>query len=300
MTYQLPEPVEPSASASHPSVDQLADLYEDLLSPSESADLRAHLTGCAQCADTLAALSGLTDLLARDEPPAMPADVAQRIDAALAAEAATAAATATAAAGPAPRPVGRASAGAPPTRSDRNSRPGRSAFRRRAGLLLAAAGCLGVLGLGAALLDSGGPTTASTASRGAALTPGTASDGSLAPAASGPLYSAGQLPAQVRQLLTGASAGPGKSLPHATGQAQDDTPDLQLPACVQSAVGNHAGDSPLAVGHGRYGATAVDVYVFPLGGDPSRLDVYLLDAGCALHTPATPATVALHQVVPAP
>lgn len=298
MTYQAPEPVEAAAAASHPSVDQLADLHEELLAPAEAATVRAHLADCQECSDTLTALGELTDLLGADEPPAMPVDVALRLDAALAAEAArTPEAAATA--GPQPRPGGRAAPAAPPTRTDRHSRPGRSTFRRRARLLLATAGCLAVLGLGAALLDSGtsGIPTESAAGRNTAASTGPMSAGA---ARSGTLYSADQLPSQVRQLLADQSAGPGKSVPHATSQTQDATPTTQLPDCVRSAVGSHAGASPVAIGHGSYGGTPVDVYVFPIAADPSHLDVYLLDAGCALHTPAAPATVELHQTVAAP
>ncbi|MDH6111878.1 hypothetical protein P3T36_002192 [Kitasatospora sp. MAP12-15] len=303
MTYQAPEPVEAAAGASHPSVDRLADLHEELLAPAEAAAVRAHLAGCQECSDTLTALSELTDLLGADEPPAMPVDVALRLDAALAAEAAraTEVTEAAATAGPQPRPAGRAAPAAPPTRTDRHSRPGRPAFRRRARLLLATAGCLAVLGLGAALLESGtaaGPS-GSAADRNAAAVTGTAPGGSAQQAESGTLYSADRLPAQVRQLLADQSSGPGKSVPHATSQTQDATPTTQLPACVRSAVGSDAGDSPLAVGHGSYASTPVDVYVFPIAADPSHLDVYLLDAGCALHAGAAPAAVELHQVVPA-
>ncbi|WP_344445159.1 zf-HC2 domain-containing protein, partial [Kitasatospora nipponensis] len=88
MTHQAPEPVESAAAASHPSVDRLADLQEGLLPAAEAAELHAHLTHCEPCAQTLAALDALTELLAEDEPEPMPEAVALRLDAALAAEAA--------------------------------------------------------------------------------------------------------------------------------------------------------------------------------------------------------------------
>ncbi|MDH6134608.1 hypothetical protein P3T37_004012 [Kitasatospora sp. MAA4] len=309
MTHQAPDPSTDHSStgrpsAGHPDLDQLADLHEELLSPAEAAAVRAHLDGCPQCADTLAALTDLTELLGADEPPAMPADVALRIDAALAAEAAAPRPREAAAAKPR---ATRSPAAAPPTRTDR-ARPGQSArsgLRRRARLLLAAAGCLAVLGLGAVLVDSGshGGTvdTATSSTSSAALRP------AESPAAvGGPVFSADQLPAQIQQLVAAqpSAAGTAKSVPRATGQNPDASPAPapadRLPGCVQAAVGSHAGDTPIAVGHGRYGSTPVDVYVFPLAADPGRLDVYLLDAGCNLHTPAAPATVELHQTVAAP
>ncbi|WP_035799391.1 anti-sigma factor [Kitasatospora mediocidica] len=316
MTNQAPDPVEddPTASApstdqpsdDHPSTDQLADLQEELLGAEEAAAVRTHLDGCAQCADTLVALAELAELLGSDDPPAMPADVALRIDAALAAEAAAhpigepaSAPVSGSASGSASGPgLPRSPIAAPPGRSDRSSRPGRTAFRRRARMLLAAAGCLAVLGLGAVLVHSGSSNDNIASS---------ANSATLRPAdspalAGGPVFSADGLPSQVQQLLASQPSGStAKIVPHATNQNADATaPTDQLPGCVRAAVGGDAGKVPLAVGHGRYGSTPVDVYVFPLPADPGRLDVYLLDAGCALHTPAAPATVELHQTVAAP
>ncbi|MEU9604098.1 anti-sigma factor [Streptomyces sp. NPDC048057] len=72
----------------HPDVSEISDLTEGLLSPSQSADLRAHLDGCELCADVQASLEEIRSLLGTLPGAArMPADVAGRIDAALAAEA---------------------------------------------------------------------------------------------------------------------------------------------------------------------------------------------------------------------
>ncbi|MCD0482196.1 hypothetical protein LO771_07155 [Streptacidiphilus sp. ASG 303] len=77
----IPEPV------SHPAVEEIADLTEDLLPPQDADAVRAHLDGCAECADTRDALLEIRSLLGDSGTPRMPADVAGRIDAALAAEA---------------------------------------------------------------------------------------------------------------------------------------------------------------------------------------------------------------------
>ncbi len=68
----------------HPSLEELAELDEGLLSPERASELRAHLEGCAECralADSITTTRALLDELP-DEP--MPADVIARIDQALA------------------------------------------------------------------------------------------------------------------------------------------------------------------------------------------------------------------------
>lgn len=72
----------------HPEVSELSDLTDGLLSPSRSADVRHHLAGCPLCDDVYASLEEIRALLGTlPGPTRMPADVAGRIDAALAAEA---------------------------------------------------------------------------------------------------------------------------------------------------------------------------------------------------------------------
>lgn len=72
----------------HPEVSEISDLTDGLLSPSRSADVREHLAGCPLCDDVYASLEEIRALLGTlPGPLRMPADVAGRIDAALAAEA---------------------------------------------------------------------------------------------------------------------------------------------------------------------------------------------------------------------
>jgi hypothetical protein len=72
----------------HPDVAEISALNEELLPPNRSSALRAHLAGCRLCADVLASLDELRGTLGSLPAPAsMPDDVADRIDAALAAEA---------------------------------------------------------------------------------------------------------------------------------------------------------------------------------------------------------------------
>ncbi|MHC0430775.1 hypothetical protein ACX6XY_11375 [Streptomyces sp. O3] len=75
-------------AAEHPEVSEISDLTEDLLSPSRAVDVRHHLDGCALCADVHSSLEEIRGLLGTlPGPPRMPAEIAGRIDAALAAEA---------------------------------------------------------------------------------------------------------------------------------------------------------------------------------------------------------------------
>ncbi|GAA3226948.1 hypothetical protein GCM10020256_37830 [Streptomyces thermocoprophilus] len=75
-------------TAGHPDVTEISDFAEGLLPPSRTADLRRHLDACDLCADVHSSLEEIRGLLGTlPGPPKMPDDVAQRIDAALAAEA---------------------------------------------------------------------------------------------------------------------------------------------------------------------------------------------------------------------
>ncbi len=75
-------------TAWHPDVTELSDLTEGLLPLSRSAEVRRHLDGCPLCADVYDSLEEIRGMLGTLPGPArMPDDVAERIDAALAAEA---------------------------------------------------------------------------------------------------------------------------------------------------------------------------------------------------------------------
>ncbi len=75
-------------TAGHLDVAEISDLTEGLLPPDRSTDVRLHLDGCEPCADVYASLREIQGLLgSMPGPERMPADVAARIDAALAAEA---------------------------------------------------------------------------------------------------------------------------------------------------------------------------------------------------------------------
>jgi hypothetical protein len=77
-----------TGTGGHPDVTEISDLTEGLLSTARAAEVRRHLDTCGPCADVLASLEEIRGLLGSvPEAVPMPDDVAQRIDAALTAEA---------------------------------------------------------------------------------------------------------------------------------------------------------------------------------------------------------------------
>lgn len=75
------------AHLGHLSMDELADLDEGLLPPERTSAARAHLQHCDRCGARAAALASTGEALRALGPVAIPAEVADRIDAALAAQA---------------------------------------------------------------------------------------------------------------------------------------------------------------------------------------------------------------------
>ncbi|MEU9142465.1 hypothetical protein [Streptomyces sp. NPDC048349] len=285
----------------HPDVSEISDLTEGLLSPTRSAEILRHLGECALCADVRASLEEIRALLGTLPGPArMPADIAGRIDAALAAEALLDATT------PKASPAGERPAAARPRPADRDvsretsppghptgpSGPGRRRARRRiavlAGLAGAAACALGIFLFG----DLSGPPaqTAHDAASSAAQ-PHTADGG----------YTAQGLPETVRRLLASendAGAVPDEqnktygleNSPPGAGVAPNDRRAAPVPACVQKATGRT--DAPIATERGSYQGTAVLLLVLSHPGDTSRVDAYLVDSGCET-APATTGRVLL-------
>ncbi|RFU41112.1 hypothetical protein DZF91_13470 [Actinomadura logoneensis] len=70
----------------HLDYDTLADLAEGLLEDDRVASANAHLDTCAECRDRSADLADVSRILAEAPLPPMPAELAERIDSALAAE----------------------------------------------------------------------------------------------------------------------------------------------------------------------------------------------------------------------
>ena len=194
----------------HVDEQTLAAFREGLLPARKAARVTAHLATCERCAEVDVQLAAVTTILARTPAPPMPASLAARLDAALAAEIARSAAASpseAASAAGAATPAGAASpasaaspAGAPapvpgehPGRrsgpaarretAGRRAAPGRAPRRLSLRLAAAAAAVVIVAGGGYAIAHvlSAGNTGTSASSSGASATHGAAS----APSASG-------------------------------------------------------------------------------------------------------------------
>ncbi|MFF0213420.1 anti-sigma factor family protein [Streptomyces vinaceus] len=298
----------------HPDVSEISDLTEGLLSPVRTAEVRRHLGDCSLCADVHASLEEIRGLLGTlPGPPRMPADIAGRIDAALAAEAlldSTAPRTKTAppsdvSLGAPPAVAGGETSPAAPSGPDTRrpaghpagaTGPGRRRARRRiavlAGLAGAAACALGIF-LAGNLIGTGSPDTAARRS----------ATSSTAEAPTGDTYTAQGLQDNVRRLLAsgpGAKTGPPEEQQNNTYGMENTTPSPKLapgdgnrtaaasvPDCVQSATGRP--DTPIGVERGSYQGTEVYLLVLPHPGDSARVDAYLVGAACT-DTPSTTPT----------
>lgn len=86
----MPDPRDPALfdEGAHASVEQLADLLEGELPDDQAGAVAAHVGGCNECAAAQQQLAAVPALLAATAVPPMPAAVADRLDAALAAESA--------------------------------------------------------------------------------------------------------------------------------------------------------------------------------------------------------------------
>ncbi|MEU2267347.1 hypothetical protein ABZ568_13180 [Streptomyces olindensis] len=279
--------------AGHPDVSEISDLAEGLLPPSRTIDVRRHLDACELCADVYASLEEIRGLLGTlPGPPRMPADVAGRIDAALAAEALlnatepesaeTRAPVSASPSGaeddsgahvsretstPADRPAGRPrSSTTGPGRKDRT----RNSRRRIA--LLGTVFTVAALGLGSLLLSSLGDNKPPHDTAGGPKT---------TPADS---FSEGKLRKQVTDLLAenkteggdsrtpfGAATAPGGNHPKV---AEEPV----VPGCVRDGIGRD--DDALAVENGRYQGKKAMLVLLPDADDTTRVTAYIVDATC--------------------
>ncbi|PVE09134.1 anti-sigma factor family protein [Streptomyces scopuliridis] len=307
--------------AQHPDVSEISDLAEGLLSPSRTADVRRHLDGCALCADVHDSLEEIRGLLGTlPGPPRMPADVAGRIDAALAAEAllnATApeeAADVSRETSPSsetssPRrpsapaiaaptgPPSPAESTAETVRTDRPAGrpraatgPGRSGHtrRRRRNAVLGAVFGTAAVGVSVLLLQSLGISDDNTASKQADAAASAPRNGSKE-------FSEAHLQSRVDALLaSGASVKESKGStaeePRDTGSDRNtaNTPLLQpepeVPPCVQQGTGSTA--PALAAEPGTYQGSSAYLVVLPHATDSTRVQAYVIDAACVDSDPS--------------
>lgn len=271
-------------TAGHPDVAEISDLTEGLLPPARSADIRQHLDACELCTDVRASLEEIRGLLGTlPGPTHMPADVAGRIDAALAAEAlvsATAPDSKGAAraderahvsretAAPADRPAGhaRVSTSGP-------GRKGRKRGGRRRIAVLGAVFTAAALGLGSVLLST--------------LDDGKQPDDTAQgrQSASADTFSEGKLESQVAGLLAKNDSGGSSRTPRSFGLESDrgnNEPKIlkepAVPSCVREGIGRN--DTALAAEEGTYQGTEAMLVVLPDPADASRVTAYIVDSTC--------------------
>ncbi|SFL62672.1 anti-sigma factor family protein [Streptomyces pini] len=308
----------------HPEVDEISDFTEGLLPPERSAGLRAHLSGCALCADVRASLEEIRNTLGTlPEPTPMPSDVAGRIDAALAAEALLSASTlfgdeirgTSPSASPADtptavsretarssRPTGR-SAGRPAGRPRGAGGPGRAGSgrpRRWGTALLGTAGAAALLALGAVFLPGVGADFSGGTDKGVAADAGAESD-----------RSDQALEARVRSLLAGSESGKREQESQGSLKKTDPgSPDFSLkaspgspgtstttmPLCVREGVDRD--ETPLAIGMSDYEGRQAYIVVLPHEADGSRVDAYVIDADCVGKEPPAAGTVLTTRTYP--
>lgn len=286
--------------AEHPDVSEISDLTEGLLPSARSADVRRHLEGCVLCADVHASLEEIRGLLGTvPGPPRMPAEVAGRIDAALAAEAllhATApepeAAEEPTAASPAsstdePAHVSRETsasqdrpAGRPRSTTTGPGRKGRLRGGRRRVAVLGTVFTVAALGLGSVVLSS--------------MNDGTGQDEGPRTAASD-TFSEGKLEKQVTDLLAqGQGEMKGSSTAHTFGsQSESDAvsprvlKESAVPKCVSDGIGRN--DAALAAEKGTYKGKEAMLVVLPDVSDDTRVTAYIVEATC-VDNPSAAAT----------
>ena len=265
----------------HPDVDEIADLTEGLLAPSRSADVRRHLDGCEPCADVHASLEEIRGLLGTlPEPPRMPDDVAQRIDAALAEEALAAAEASGTTGSLAGTPAETAhvsretavttgrTAGHPRTSTTGPGRKDRKRGGRRKVAVLSAALTAAALGLGsvlvASLTDNGGPETSVLGQQ----------------TATADSFSESTLEQQVADLL--AKAQGTQTSMGIRGEPSDASPKIKsepvVPPCVREGIDQS--DTAVATDEGTYQGKNAVLVVLPDASDTTRVTAYLMDATC--------------------
>ncbi|MFJ8488752.1 anti-sigma factor family protein [Streptomyces sp. NPDC094038] len=288
----------------HPDVAEISDLTEGLLPPARTEEVRKHLDGCELCADVHTSLEEIRGLLgALPGPPRMPADVADRIDAALAAEAPLNATAPVAHVSretsprempsPGDRPAGRPSGSAGPGRKER----GRKHGRRRRTVVLGAVFTAAVLGAGSYFLQSlGGDGTPTAQSN---------------PTASAGSFSKTTLQGQVKDLLgtkpstqrgsqkpfsvESQPSGKPNSTPSPTVKLQ---PTTQVPVCVRQGISQT--DLVLGAKKGTYEGQDAYLVVLPDSSDASRVTAYVVDASCDSKGSASPGKVLLTESLARP
>ena len=266
--------------AGHLSTETIADLQEGLLDDEPARRARSHLQGCPACAAGDRALSDVPlRLVAAGDAGPTPADVIERVDAALAAEPAVGAGAATVT-GLAGR------AGGP-----------RPAFNMR---VLQAAAVLVLLLAGAGIAVSawnGGSDTTTSADSSA----GTAAKGAPEAASGYPVTASGRnwdeesILAAVPNLVSGAFAPPAAAGKGSDTGSDDGTSEGRARELASAPAGRLADGpalaecvgrlnlgpvTPLSVDLAQWQGSPAGVIVLPTADDPATVDVFVVEPSC--------------------
>ncbi|MFJ4920506.1 anti-sigma factor family protein [Streptomyces sp. NPDC088725] len=308
-------------TAQHPDVSEIADLTEGLLSPSRAIGIRRHLEGCSLCADVHDSLEEIKGLLGElPAPVPMPADVAERIDAALAAEALQGvisadavdvsretSATSETSTGPAtgasaePTPTEPARIDRPAGRPRAATGPGRDRTvrrRNRRAVVLGTVFGAAAIGVSILLLHSMGQTSSDSAASAAA--------GARTPSGrdGGQEFAGDRLQASVDALLASGPAAMTPEPPKPGGSATADRsrpntllqPVPAVPGCIQQGTGRT--EAALAVERGTFQGSGAYLVVFPDPADSTQVQAYVIDATCVDTASATKGKVLLTHSYP--
>jgi hypothetical protein len=256
----------------HYDHDTLADLAEGLLEEDRAASVAAHLDLCAECQERSADLADVSRILAEAPVPSMPAELASRIDSAIAAESLNSA-----------------------TVVSLERRRGRRPWR----ILSAAAATVVVLGGGAlvagqVLNGSGASDTASSAkppmsdpevrSEGGGSAPKDPSRSKMAEvpgAARGDRFEVSRSGTDYRAPTLGRQVN--GALDANTQQRSGGTqPDQRMTGCV---IGVTNGKNPTLVDSSTYEGTPATVIAAP-GATLNTLDVWVVGPDCSAQNPS--------------
>ena len=326
-----------TAGEEHPDTEEISAFREGVLPEGRSRQVRSHIAACSRCAEVEGSLSGIQELLGEFSGPVqMPADIAERIEAALTAEALAASDTpkppslsqapdhdearrVRSSAQPAssstrPGPTGPAGPVGPARGSRSGPGRGKRPYRRRGAFAVLGAACgAALLAFGTFLVGTSGllPGTGSASRDAGASAAGSKeyqSADTSAPSTNR-IYTDDTLAPMVRLLLTRTGRDSDLSTAQEEGESsksplvaprQDSLPseDAQrLPACVLAATQRRS-EPPLATDIGQYRGKRAGVVVLPDRDDESLVKVYLVDLSCADISPRNPGTVLLERSVP--
>ncbi|OPF79227.1 hypothetical protein VT50_0216170 [Streptomyces antioxidans] len=320
----------------HPEVAEISALTEGLLSPSRAVDVRTHLASCVLCTDVWESLDEIRSLLGTlPGPVRMPAEIAGRIDAALAAEAlldATAPERRADVSRETPDPAAAPTAVSRETADDASSDPGTGtgtgtaepttakpsiAADRPAGRPRGATGPgrsstgpgtrtgrarrwrKAVLGgaCAAAVIGIGSffLQSGSSGDHGDGDPQAHTSQSSTAKAT----LSSGTLKDRVHELLADRKSTASDGV---TGQGNSpDVPlraddDPEVPSCVQSGTGRK--EPALAAQQDTYDGQSAYIVVLPHPSDSSRVDAFVIDASCVSARPSSPGELLVTRTYP--